>query len=137
MAAKAYAIPREEVWRVWPGVAEWIDSAYKAADEIMPLDILDQLRSGHRQLWVAWGDEQRVLCAVLTRIVQLRSGRALQVTGCGGEQVERWSDLITTLESFAKDEGCTKIQVSGRPGWARLYRNSGYRATRVVIEREL
>lgn len=130
----AYIVPRVNVDQAWPGVAEMIDEAYKSADEIMPHDMLDQLRSGHRQLWVVWNGEA-VVAAVMTRIIQLRSCRAVQITAAGGTGVELWKDLITLIEDFARNEGCRKVTIEGRPGWERLYPD--YHRVRVVIEREV
>lgn len=129
-----YMIPRDSVDQAWPGVAKMIDEAYKFADEIMPFDILDQLRSGHRQLWVVWNGES-VVAAVMTRIIQLRSCRAVQITAAGGTEVDAWKDLITLIENFARHEGCRKVTIEGRPGWERLFKD--YRRKRVVIEREV
>lgn len=136
MAGKvaAYIVPRANVDQVWPGVANMIDEAYKFADEIMPHDMLDQLRSGHRQLWVVWNGEA-VVAAVMTRIIQLRSCRAVQVTAAGGSELGAWKDLITLIEDYARAEGCRKVTIEGRPGWERTFKN--YRRVRVVIEREV
>lgn len=133
--AEAFIVPRDHVGQVWQHVAEMIDEAYKFADEIMPDDLLAELRSGHRQLWVVWGVEKKVLAAVLTRIVQLRSGRAMQITACGGAGGERWMHLITNIYAHAKAEGCRKVTIEGRPGWERIFKD--FRRTRVILEREI
>lgn len=135
MTANAFIVPRGAIPQVWPGVAEMIDAAYKSADEIMPRDILDELCSGHRQLWVVWSEEKEILAAVLTRIVQLRSCRAMQINACGGVQVERWAHLVALIHAHAKAEGCRKVTIEGRPGWERLFRD--YKRTRVILELEL
>lgn len=132
--AAAYVVPRANVDQVWPTVANLVDEAYKFADEIMPHDMLDQLRSGHRQLWIVWNGEA-IVAAVMTRIIQLRSCRAVQITAAGGSELEAWKDLITLIEDFARAEGCRKVTIEGRPGWERLFKN--YRRARVVIEREV
>lgn len=134
MAVDAYMAPRDSVHLLWPGVAKMIEEAYTFADEIMPPDILDQLRSGHRQLWIVW-DGRQVLAAVMTRIVQLRSCKACQITAAGGKEADAWKHLITLIEDFARYEGCRKVTIEGRPGWERLF--PAYRRTRVVIEREV
>lgn len=134
MAAKAFMLDAAQVDDVWPAVANRIDEAYKSADETMPHDILNQLRSGHRQLWIVWNGEA-VIAAVMTRIIQLRAYSAVQVTAASGEDVGEWKDLITLIEDFARHEGCRKVIIEGRPGWERLFKN--YRRARVVIEREV
>jgi len=90
-----------------------------------------------RQLWVVWDGEQ-VIAAVMTRIIRLKSAddaKACQITAAGGLSVHRWKDLISTIEAFAKQEGCRKVTIEGRPGWERLFKS--YRRTRVVIEKEV
>lgn len=128
-------MPRTAVDLVWEGkVAKMIEEAYKSADEIVPPDILDQLRSGHRQLWVVIQGSQ-ILAAVMTRIIQLRSCRACQITAAGGTGVERWKDLVSLIEDFARHEGCRKVVIEGRPGWERLFKR--YRRVRTVLELEV
>src|SRR5882762_4946162 len=98
---QAYCVPRDNCAEIWPGVAKMIEEAYKFADENVPPDTLDQLRSGHRQLWVVW-DGRTVLSAALTRINVQRSGLACQIAACGGTQGDRWIHLIKRIEDWAK-----------------------------------
>lgn len=134
MDEQAYCVPRENCAEVWPGVAKMIEEAYKFADENVPPDTLDQLRSGHRQLWIVW-DGRTVLSAALTRINVQRSGLACQIAACGGTQGDRWIHLIKRIEDWAKAEGCRKMVIEGRMGWERKL--LGYHRVRVVLEREL
>lgn len=135
MTASAYLIPKESVEQVWPGAVAMIDEAYASADEVMPTDILDQLRSGHRQLWVVWGDEGKVLAAVMTRVIKMRSCTACQIMACGGDDGERWMHLIARIHEYAKGEGCSKVLIEGRSGWERIFKN--YKRIRVVLEMEI
>jgi hypothetical protein len=111
-----------------------VEEAYKFADEIMPPDMLDQLRQSLRQLWVVW-DGSQVIAAVLTRIVVLRSGKACRIIAAGGSRSKEWTGLVSVIEDFAKREGCRKVTIEGRPGWERSFK--AYRRTKVVLEREL
>jgi hypothetical protein len=106
----------------------------KFADEDVPPDLIDNLRSGHRQLWVAW-DGSKVLAAAITRINVQRSGLACQIAACGGTEGERWMHLISRIEDWARAEGCRKVVIEGRPGWERVF--PAYKRVRVVLEREL
>lgn len=121
---------------MWPHVEKLIDKAYKFADEPIPTDLIEQLSRGQRQLWIAW-DGRRVVAAALTRIVQLRSCRACQLTALGGIEGERgrWVHLISLIESFAESEGCARVQIEGRVGWKRVLKR--YRHVRTVLELEL
>jgi hypothetical protein len=131
-----FCVPRDRAADFWPHVEKLIDKAYKFADEPMPTDLVDQLSRGERQLWIAW-DGRRVIAAALTRIVQLRSCRACHLSSLGGIEGERgrWVHLISLIESFAEQEGCTRVLIEGRKGWKRILKR--YRHVRTVLELEL
>jgi hypothetical protein len=42
---------------------------------------------------------------------------------------------MATIEEWAKKEGCSKVTLQGRPGWAKLLQN--YRRSQVVMELKL
>jgi hypothetical protein len=132
---KIFCIPREDVLDYWPRVYPWLDRAYAKTGNPMPETCRDDLLQGHKQLWVAWAPEGRLLCAVLTRLAKMRDGLHGQVVAAGGVEVDRWIFGMTTIEQWAKDEGCVKVTVQGRPGWAKLLQD--YRRTQVVMERQL
>jgi hypothetical protein len=122
----------------WPVVEKWIDDGYLACDLPMPDDIIEQLESGHKQLWVAvemHHDKVVVLCAVLTSLAKMRSGLYCQVVCAGGSDVKRWIGCMRVIEKWAREEGCCKITVQGRPGWAKLL--PSYRRVQVVLELEI
>lgn len=135
MPVKIFCIPREDILDYWPRVWQWLDRAYAKTDLPMPDTCRDDLMQGKKQLWVAWAPEQRLLCAVLTRLAEMRSGLQCEVIAAGGVEVERWIFGISVIEEWARSEGCTSISVQGRPGWARLLQH--YRKTQVVMGRKL
>lgn len=134
-AVKAFCIPRADTPQYWPHVCEWLDRAYERHDLLLPATLLDDLASGHRQLWVAWAPEGEILCGVITRLAKRRSGLHCEVEAAGGIEVWRWIGCMSVIEEYAKREGCLKVRIQGRPGWVRLLRH--YRQSQVVIELEL
>jgi len=127
-------ISPEQLELVWPAVEKMIDQAYKFADEIVPPDLLEQLRQHYRQLWIV-GDGEKILAAVMTKIILLRSGRCCLITACGGTQGDRWLHLIKEIEAFARFERCGKVQIEGRTGWERKFPR--FKRVRIVLEQEL
>lgn len=135
MAAEIFMASPDDVDRIWPGrVAKMVEQAYTFADEIMPPDMVDLLRLRHRQLWIVW-DGAQIIAAGVTKIILARSGKACLVTAAGGKDLPEWTHVISTIEDFARREGCKRVIIEGRPGWERLFK--AYRRTRVVIEREV
>ena len=128
-------IPPEEVWKIWPGVKDMIDAGFAAFDVPMPDDLLEQLRYGTRLLWVAVDPPQTIIAALLTQLFPMRSGLVCKVLECGGEKMKSWVGLRSGIEQYAKREGCSRVIVEGRPGWARLL--SDYRMIGVTLEKRI
>jgi hypothetical protein len=128
-------IPPQDVWKIWQGHVEaMVDSGFAAFDVPMPEDIVEQLRSGTRLLWVAvQGD--RIIAAMLTQLFPMRSGLVCKALECGGEKMSTWLKLRKGIEEYAKREGCGRVIVEGRPGWARLLPD--YRMIGVTLEKRI
>jgi hypothetical protein len=133
----AYQIPRDQVLDYWDRVKHWLDIAYGKNDIPLPETTLTDMLNGHKQLWVPYAHEpeNRVLGAVLTRLARMRSGLYCEIVAAGGHEVERWVGLISQIEDWARLEGCTKVTITGRPGWMRLL--TKYRQHQVMLELEL
>lgn len=136
MTIKIFCIPRADIDYIWQRVLPWLDDAYAEMDIPLPPTLHDDLLLGDKQLWVAFDSaDAKVLCAVLTRLAQMRSGLYCEVVACGGAESVRWIHGIATIEEWAKSEGAIKVTVQGRPGWAKLLPR--YRRSQVILELEL
>jgi hypothetical protein len=85
-------------------------------------------------LWLAW-DGDSILAAAVTELAAVDGGKLCTILACGGRDLARVAPLAAGLERYARDEGCARIRICGRRGWARVL--AGYRVTRVVIEKNL
>jgi len=54
---------------------------------------------------------------------------------CGGTHLRRWAHLKDAIEDYARAQGCTRVRMSGRSGWARVFRD--YRQPYVTLEKML
>lgn len=121
MEITLHCIPPHEVRRMWLGpVHDMIDAGFAAFDVPMPTDILEQLRYGTRLLWVAVDDSATIVAAALTQLFPMRSGLVCKVLECGGDHMREWIGLRDQIEQYARDEGCARVLIEGRPGWARM-----------------
>jgi hypothetical protein len=128
-------IPPTDVWKIWPGVSGLIDAGYAASDVPMPNDILDQLRSGTMLLWLAVDEEGQITAAMLTQLFEMRTGKMCKMMECGGDRLREWKHLRAEIEQYAKREGCDRVLVEGRPGWARVL--TDYTTIAVVLEKRI
>lgn len=75
-------------------------------------------------------DAVAVTCLQLTDV-----GKVCVITACAGNNMSRWLPLISGIETYAKEEGCTCVRIFGRKGWLRALK--GYRAKFVILDKEL
>lgn len=129
-------IPRDDIAKIWRGdVHDMIDAGFAAADVPMPDDILQQLEIGTRLLWVAVTAEAKIVAAMLTQLFEMRSGRACKMMECGGSRLLEWVHLREEIEQYARREGCSRVMLIGRPGWARCLPD--YQMTAVFLEKRI
>jgi hypothetical protein len=129
-------IPPADVHKIWDGtVRDMIDLGFGASDMLMPADILDQLAAGTRLLWVACDYDARIVAAMLTQLFEMRSGLVCKMMECGGSHLSDWVHFRFAIEQYAKREGCSRVLVEGRPGWAGVLKD--YRTIGVVLEKRI
>jgi hypothetical protein len=93
-----------------------------------------EVKAGKATLWVAV--VEGVICgAVITNIVAYPQCSFLNMAFCGGDAVKKWKDpMLQLLQRFAREHGCQGIESSGRPGWAKVFKDNGYKANWVTYE---
>ena len=97
-------------------------------------NIHDLVMDGEYQLWIAY-DGKDFKGAVVTNIINYPQRKLLGMQFCGGEELSTWKDpMLDLLKRFARDSGCEGIESTGRPGWAKVFQNDGYKATWVTYE---
>lgn len=129
-------IPKGDVAKLWHGpVHDMLDAAFAAADLPMPEDLLQELETGTRLLWVVVTDEATIVAAMMTQLFEMRSGRVCKMMECGGSRLDEWKHMRAAIEQYAKREGCDRVMVIGRPGWAAIL--DDYRTTAVVLEKRI
>lgn len=123
--------------RIWPLVRDMIDEGYAACGELTPTELFEWLCEKKHQLWLSVeGDE--IVAALTTSIVPRRYGLTLKMVCCGGSRLGLWKECHQQIEEFARVEGCDTVQIrEGRPGWAKVLGENGYKVQRVTLEKRL
>lgn len=100
-------------------------------------DLVGYLIDGTLDLWVVIRGDG-IIAFVATRIVEYPRARCLSLQFASGSDMRAISDpLMRTFHSYARDTGCTEIEVMGRTGWARHLRPYGFKAAHVVVKKEI
>jgi hypothetical protein len=122
------------VHEVWPHVASLIAAAMRRSGLGEAADIARSLGEGTALLWLAW-DGERIVAAAVTEIAHVGGEKLCTILACGGTGFARFGHLIGGLEQYARAEGCVRMRICGRKGWARVLPE--YAIARVIIEKKL
>lgn len=128
-------VPREHVLSMWPKIRP---HAVQAADytygRFEPEDLLDAALEGRFDVWVPY-EGLEVLGVVFTAFTIYPRKKYLDMTFIGGDEGMRWKDpMLSTLQAWARDNGCDGIESSGRLGWAKVFKGDGYKMLWQVFE---
>jgi hypothetical protein len=122
------------VREVWSHVEPLIAAAMRRGGLGELADVARSVGNGAALLWLAW-DGERVLAAAVTELRPINGEKFCVILACGGTGFTRFGHLIRGLEQYARAEGCDRMRICGRKGWAR--RLLDYAITRVIIEKKL
>lgn len=124
---KVIAVLKEDLPTVWPQIIGYMrDAVSYTSGKYAVDDVLDLLHAGSRVLWIAY-DDSGIKGAVVSCINQYPRKRYLCLEFCGGDEGYTWkSDMLRTLQRWAKDTECDGIEGLGRIGWERIFKLDGY-----------
>ena len=96
--------------------------------------IKDNLLLKNKQLWIAF-DKTDVYGFVVTEVVKYPKITALVMHFTAGKKLSKWKDkMLSELKDFAKQKECKTIESYGRPGWAKVFKNDGYKQQFIFYE---
>lgn len=133
--AKLICVPPHLMGDLLPIALPMIDRAYVEVGLNLPEWLVGDLEKGHALLWLAVDGEGLIMGTLVTALVKRPVGLVCRMMACSGERLQIWREFHLEIERYAKGEGCVKVELEGRPGWARAL--SGYQRTRVVLEKDL
>lgn len=97
-------------------------------------DIYDSVVENDYQMWVAM-DDGEFKGLVVTNVINYPKRKLLAMQFCGGVDLKLWkTPMLELLQKFGSEMGCDGIESTGRPGWAKVFKNDGYEARWVIYE---
>ncbi len=132
-------VPKEAVGSVWKDVDEILKRAVDTVkDKSEVIDILTGVYEDMYALWVVMNDEDKVIAAFTTRLIQYPRRRALALDWVGGTQMKEWEDqLIDTMKRYGNELGCSHLEGYGRKGWGRALKKYGFYPEYIAYRMEL
>lgn len=117
----------DRIFDFWTHARPLIKAAIDRTELSDFADIENDVLEGKQLLWLSWSDH--IEAAATTHLAR----NICTLTACSGHQRERWLPLFSRIEKYAKDEGCSRMRIWGRPGWQRVL--DGYHVEHVVLEK--
>jgi hypothetical protein len=94
-------------------------------------DVLAQVATGECQFWP--GEKS----AIITEIVRHPKKTVLHFWLAGGD-LQELEVMSARIEEWAREQGCQRITLAGRKGWARTFlQGRGYESQWAVLAKEL
>ena len=132
-----YPILSHDAPTIWPEVSDYVTRALKLTlGQINADTVLEKIKTQDMQLWVI--AESAILGAMVTEILIYPNRKILRVVTLGGEGWDNWgSEIVETLDSYAKYVGATGIEFVGRKGWSKKLAQHGYSTRCAYFQKEL
>ena len=97
-------------------------------------DLYEAVQAGTLVAWVIWTES--LIAMAFIEVVQYPKGKVCRFAGLAGDDMDEWLDtLVDSVESWARQQGCTHMEIAGRKGWER--KMPGYKLRHVILKRKL
>jgi len=128
-------VPAQYIDTCWSRIEKFMEgAAVYTYGRYSSDDMYNCVEDGSHQLWVAY-EGQEFKGAVVTHIIVYPKRKLLAMAFCGGVKLHEWKDpMLAMFRRFAKDMGCDGIEATARKGWAKVFKNDGYKQNWVTFE---
>lgn len=125
---------KEQVKKLLPYIDDCIVKALSKAPEHTYKSVLRDILKGKSLLWVCLNNGS-VVGVVTTKILIYPAKKTLLIHLLGGAEIEEWVGQIRKIEKVAKYNGCSSVEIHGRPAWKKLLPK--YKTERIILSKEL
>lgn len=108
---------------------DWLEAALEGGFFTLD-DVARAIAENRAQFWP--GEN----AAIVTEIDSLAQTRIVRVWLAGGDMEEVLA-MAKGIESWARLQGCKKVLVEGRQGWAKVLKDQGYEPFSVILTKAL
>ena len=124
-----------EIEEIWPQIEPFIKKVLQKIDLCYTVeDIKSALCKRKMQLWTSHAGKQ-IYGICITQILIHPQYKFLEIVLLSGEGLKNYFHHFDTIESWAKEQGCQKIKLVGRKGWAKKLPD--YKQKLIKLEKDL
>jgi len=134
---KLVGITQDNFPTYWPAIKPLLTEACERSRGQFTADqAVQQLVNGIWWFWVGVDETNTVKAFAVTEILEFSAGALVgNILITTGTSRKDWKHLIGDLETWAKDQGCERLQTWARKGWVRELPD--YKISHVLLERGL
>jgi hypothetical protein len=94
------------------------------------------LKTGIMQLFIVFKSVKDIEAVIVTQKAIYPAKTMMTVVLCGGKNMNKWAGMgIKTIMESAKEQGCSGVEVMGRPGWRKIFsKHVKYKESYVCFE---
>lgn len=135
---RVYAIPVDFLASIWPDAERLLKPAVDRSNgRTNTADVYDDIASGNSVLWMVLKGDVPV-GYYTTRVMSYPGCKAMVLDWIGGSGISSWMhDTIDAMKRHADHNGCSHIEFTGREGWSRLLKGTGWKPEYVCYKMEL
>jgi hypothetical protein len=132
-----YGVFADDVLSVWDRIAPLLEKAIHYSDGKYNLEkIKEGVLARILQVWVAERTNTITTCMV-TEIKNYPTDTRLTVVFYAGESVKEYMHFKEVLYQWAREHGCSSVELYGRPGWERVLKEDNFEKIHTVLRRKL
>lgn len=128
----AGVVGRDNIIALWPQTSPLIAKAIGAYNEHNLDGIFSSLLSGSRQLWIS--GNHGIESILITQIIIRENEKICFLELCSGRGIESIK-FLKIIEGWAKEAGCTAMELCGRPGWKKKLKD--YQLKKIILTKDL
>jgi len=136
MAEKASVLTTEQVLAEWDVIGNLLElgipySVGRTSIEDIKQNIID----GYSIVMIAWNPDPKapeIHAAFLVDADVYPKKKVMNITLCGGGNIQLWAHLWPQLKASAKSQGFDQIEINGRAGWSKFI--SAKEVSRTFVE---
>lgn len=134
------SVPDTEVCNYQEIALPFLKLALESSDQRFTAEsLLDDTKNRIRQLWIVKDvQSDQYIAAVITMVYTSNSGDKIgEISFAGGKDHAKWDHFTDSVGTWFKSIGCNFIDIVGRPGWQRLYKDRGFHLNLVQMRKSL
>ncbi len=108
-------IPQEHIEEIWSLVVPLFEAA-KSEEPFKAEDYKQDCLRGKYVLWMGRNGQ----VAVMLEVSDYHNGKQCDIVALVGSELPSWIDELKEIEAWATRVGCSRMKLTGRPGWKKV-----------------